>query len=42
MSAQDALDIGRYLTTIPPVDSGVVSVCCGACHKGNGSDAGGP
>jgi hypothetical protein len=41
MSPQDALDIGHYLTTIPPIDTGVIKVCCTACHKGGASDAGG-
>ena len=34
MSAQDALDIGMYFTTIGPQDSGVIPVCCKACHRG--------
>jgi hypothetical protein len=32
MRAQDALDIGLYLTTLPPRDSGVIPACCTACH----------
>jgi mono/diheme cytochrome c family protein len=40
MSAQDALDLGHYFTTIPPKDSGVVPVCCSACHGDDVDDAG--
>ncbi|MDD9936019.1 MAG: hypothetical protein OXT09_20575 [Myxococcales bacterium] len=29
---QDALDIGLYLTTLPPRDSGEIAACCSACH----------
>lgn len=39
MKERDALDIGIYLTTIEPRDSGTIQACCSACH-GNEQDAG--
>lgn len=41
MTEQDALDIGTYLKTIPPKDSGEIRACCSACHGAMDADAGG-
>jgi mono/diheme cytochrome c family protein len=41
MRADDALDIGIYLTTLPPQDSGRIPECCTACHGNTGADADG-
>jgi hypothetical protein len=41
MQPQDALDLGRFFTTLPPKDSGVIPECCVACHQPPGdADAG--
>jgi mono/diheme cytochrome c family protein len=40
MKREDALDLGQYFTTIPPRDTGPIELCCAACHKQNGDDAG--
>jgi hypothetical protein len=39
MHEQDALDIGHYLLSIPPIDSGVIEPCCATCH-GDDADGG--
>jgi hypothetical protein len=40
LGERDALDIGTYLKTIPPQDSGEIRVCCSACHGDMDRDAG--
>ena len=41
MTREDALDLGRYFTTVPPQDSGQIADCCTGCHHdGDAEDAG--
>jgi mono/diheme cytochrome c family protein len=42
MREQDALDLGRYFTTLPGRDTGAVQRCCAVCHAPLESDAGAP
>jgi mono/diheme cytochrome c family protein len=40
MKREDALDLGQYFTTLPARDTGVIELCCAACHKQDDRDAG--
>jgi hypothetical protein len=42
MDEADALDIGVYLLSLAPRDSGAIEPCCKTCHNPSADDAGAP